>query len=407
MTNVLFITYDGLTDPLGQSQIIPYLIGLSAENKIIILSVEKKDRFNSHSNKINKILNNHNIEWRSIKFSQGYGIISKLWDIFNLYLNGINICHSKKVKLIHSRGHPSAQIGNTLKSLFFWRKVKLIFDFRGLWVEERIDKGGWNLNNFSHRIQYKMYKRIERKLIKNSDQIIVLTSKMKDELNTKFNYSLERIHIIPCCVDSNHFTLKDDSLRSRMLSELNIPEDAIVLGYLGSIGSMYRTDKFLRLLEISIMKNINTYGFIITQDVHMARMSLKKFFPKDFFDRVIISSVDRESIPKMLAAIDINIIFLKNSYARIGTCPTKFAESLSCGIPNIINSEIGDMDSQVQSFNAGMVLDNLSDKSLTDCANSLNEVLKLNPKEIREQSLKTFDLSIANSKYRAVYKLLV
>ena len=42
---VLFIAYDGLTDPLGQSQIIPYLAGLSKANyQFTILSVEKKQR---------------------------------------------------------------------------------------------------------------------------------------------------------------------------------------------------------------------------------------------------------------------------------------------------------------------------------------------------------------------------
>ena len=29
--NVLYISYDGMTDPLGQSQVLPYLSGLSKE----------------------------------------------------------------------------------------------------------------------------------------------------------------------------------------------------------------------------------------------------------------------------------------------------------------------------------------------------------------------------------------
>ena len=43
---VLYITYDGLTDPLGQSQILPYLKGLAKHGyQFTILSFEKKDRF--------------------------------------------------------------------------------------------------------------------------------------------------------------------------------------------------------------------------------------------------------------------------------------------------------------------------------------------------------------------------
>ena len=28
MAKILYISYDGMTDPLGQSQVIPYLVGL-------------------------------------------------------------------------------------------------------------------------------------------------------------------------------------------------------------------------------------------------------------------------------------------------------------------------------------------------------------------------------------------
>ena len=43
---ILFISYDGMTDPLGQSQVIPYLQGLSKHGyEIFLLSCEKKQAF--------------------------------------------------------------------------------------------------------------------------------------------------------------------------------------------------------------------------------------------------------------------------------------------------------------------------------------------------------------------------
>ena len=42
----LFITYDGLLDPLGQSQIIPYLKSIAkSEIKIKVISFEKKKKY--------------------------------------------------------------------------------------------------------------------------------------------------------------------------------------------------------------------------------------------------------------------------------------------------------------------------------------------------------------------------
>ena len=44
-SKVLYITYDGLTDPLGQSQVLPYLFWLSKKGyHFTVLSFEKKER---------------------------------------------------------------------------------------------------------------------------------------------------------------------------------------------------------------------------------------------------------------------------------------------------------------------------------------------------------------------------
>jgi len=41
MARVLFISYDGMAEPLGQSQVISYLEKLADENQIHVISFEK------------------------------------------------------------------------------------------------------------------------------------------------------------------------------------------------------------------------------------------------------------------------------------------------------------------------------------------------------------------------------
>jgi hypothetical protein len=61
---ILYITYDGLTDPLGQSQILPYLKGLSQYGyRFTILSFEKKDRFQKEKTVIDQLTLESNIDW--------------------------------------------------------------------------------------------------------------------------------------------------------------------------------------------------------------------------------------------------------------------------------------------------------------------------------------------------------
>ena len=42
MNNVLYITYDGINDPLGQSQIVPYIEGLAGKIVFFLLLALKK-----------------------------------------------------------------------------------------------------------------------------------------------------------------------------------------------------------------------------------------------------------------------------------------------------------------------------------------------------------------------------
>lgn len=56
---VLYLEYDGLTDPLGQSQVLPCLKGISSELqlKTTTASVEKKANYQEHKAEILQLCN--------------------------------------------------------------------------------------------------------------------------------------------------------------------------------------------------------------------------------------------------------------------------------------------------------------------------------------------------------------
>ncbi len=60
---VLYITYDGLTDALGQSQILSYLSKLSKDNEIFILSFEKKLNYQKNFSLVTKSVTDNGIHW--------------------------------------------------------------------------------------------------------------------------------------------------------------------------------------------------------------------------------------------------------------------------------------------------------------------------------------------------------
>ena len=47
--SILYVSYDGILEPLGRSQVLAYLEGLSNRNKIYLISFEKKADLNDPS----------------------------------------------------------------------------------------------------------------------------------------------------------------------------------------------------------------------------------------------------------------------------------------------------------------------------------------------------------------------
>jgi hypothetical protein len=151
-------------------------------------------------------------------FTQGLGFFGKIWDLLRMYLMGVYIALRFKSKVVHARGQAASQVKLFLKRLL---GCKLIFDFRGLWADERVDKGGWNLNNSFHRRQYQYYKHVEHVLLKQADQIIVLTEAVISEV-VRLGGNRDRITVIQCCADFDHFSLADDARRRAGREETNL-----------------------------------------------------------------------------------------------------------------------------------------------------------------------------------------
>ena len=129
---ILFISYDGLLDPLGKSQILPYIIGLSEKGyKFCVISFEK----NSHSLKdilrLKKYLKERNIDWYKLSFIRG-----KFQGLNRIIKGSICVkylCLTRNIKLIHLRA-----ILPGIIYIFSFSNKKFIYDIRsfsGQWVE--------------------------------------------------------------------------------------------------------------------------------------------------------------------------------------------------------------------------------------------------------------------------------
>ena len=162
---VLFISYDGMTDQLGQSQVLPYLCRLSAMGyEFTLLSFEKKEKYKNQSALIESICRENNIRWVPEFFSSRPPVLSKIYDAWKMKRRVSKLQKEHQFGFTHCRSYVPVAAGLTLFQKY---KVPYLFDMRGFWVDERVDNGQWNLKNPFYRVAYNFYKKKEKKYFSN------------------------------------------------------------------------------------------------------------------------------------------------------------------------------------------------------------------------------------------------
>ena len=202
--NILFISYDGMTDPLGQSQVIPYLTGLTKYGyQFTILSCEKPARFEINKNYIDKILESYPIKWVPAIYHKKPPILSSVYDVMILKKKAKQLHFEEKFDMVHTRAGVPALIGLWMKKKM---GVKFLHDIREFYADSRVEGGMWNYNSHFYRKIYNYFKRKEKEEVKLSDGIVCLTYAAEKIIQEWPEYKKQVIlEVIPCSVDMNLF----------------------------------------------------------------------------------------------------------------------------------------------------------------------------------------------------------
>lgn len=398
----LYLSYDGLLDQLGASQILPYLLSLADTGyRFTVVSFEKPERFAADGEAMQLFLADRGIAWAPRRFTRG-GALGKIKDLLGMYRGALAAARASGATIVHARGHPAAQVAR-----FVQRRTgaRFLFDFRGLWADERVDKGGWNLARLRDRLQYRYFKRKERALLAAADQIVVLTEAVVPEVRRLGAGTATPITVIPCCADFAHFPLATRATRVAARVRAGLPEEALVLGYLGSIGQMYRIDAVCRLFAQAAARRSDVWMLFITRD-HAELERITAQLPSALRERIRAMSATREEVPQLLAGLDVLISFIQPSYARTAASPTRLAESFATGVPVIANAGVGDVAAHVAQFDAGALADPESPASIEEAVARLDAVRTKGGTRLRKLAEPVLGLEFAAQRYRAVYAAL-
>ena len=395
--STLFLSFDGLSDPLGQSQILPYLQGISANGyHITILTCEKKNRINKEEAFIRESLKPVNIIWEYILYDENGGFLDRLKYMFQLYAMAKAIMKQQPIALLHCRSYLTALIGLNLKRK---KNMPFVFDMRGFWADERIDGGIWRKSNPLHNVFYRYFKAKEKQFLQYADAVVSLTHaglKELDKIFPELNIPAKTT-IIPCCTNTTLFQANTNT----QFTFPGINQNDHVIIYTGSIGTWYYTKEMIDCILVwkKIIPSIKL--LILSRDQNELNTILTKYSAEE--KSIILStSASYQQVTQFLSLAKAALFFIKPAYSKIASSPTKMAECWALDIPIITNSGIGDNDLYFKQYQGGVLLTEFNEAAYTKAAHDyLN--LQAKPGHYRQIALNYFDHQTAIANYTNIY----
>lgn len=401
LKSTLYITFDGLSDPLGQSQILPYLTGIAKNGyQIHILSCEKKSRLEKEETTILELIKDLPITWQHINYDENGNSFSRFSYIKQLEKLANQIRIQNNIQLIHCRSYLASLIGLKFK---LKHTIPFVFDMRGFWADERIDGGIWKKNNLVHQLFYKYFKKKEKQFIENSNAIVSLTLAGLKEMQKQYGIQnlVDKTTIIPCCTNVSLFTPEING--SKTIEGINENDHVIV--YAGSIGTWYYTKEMIDCI-IEWQKRLpNIKLLVLTKDTEELNHILSTYNAEQKA-LVVSASASYKEMPSYLAMAKASMFFIKPAYSKIASSPTKMAECWSMNLPIITNVGIGDNDLYFNTHKGGVLIHEFTSNNYQIACEKYVELLKEN-NDYRDIALNFFDTQMAVKKYTGIYNTLV
>lgn len=398
---ILYLSYDGMTDPLGQSQVLPYLRGLSKKGYIFTLvSFEKPEIFEKNRAAISEICQEADIQWVPHLYTKKPPVLSTLKDVRVMKRTAKRLHRKTPFDLVHCRSYITALAGLWLKKR---TGIPFLFDMRGFWADERVDGGLWPQTNVLYRSVYQYFKRAEKRFLQEADAIVSLTYAGKDEIQS-WGLATPEITVIPCCVDTTLFDPTRSSEVVALRRQLNFPENAPVLGYVGSLGTWYELPEMLEFFAVWLRQHPESVLLFVTKEPEEMIRSAAKLagIPQD---KLRIRAAVRSEMPSYISLMDFGLFFIRNAFSKKASSPVKQGELMAMGLPVICNAGVGDTDKIVEDYNAGALIRRYSTADYEAAIEKITSY-PYDRSSIRAGAIDYFDLEKGIASYQRVYEKL-
>jgi len=391
--NVLYLSYTGLLEPLGRSQVLAYLSRLSKDYNFTIISFEKADDFSDKAavEELREECEQFGVNWQPKVYHKKPRLLATLYDMWLMFYAALKLNKVHKYSLVHGRSYVASGIALVVSKIL---KIPFVFDMRALWVEELVAANSIKRGSLIEKV----VSFLEKKLLTNSAKVVSLTEAAIPFLKNKYpELKTGKFTVIPTCVDLKRFSYTP----SEAIEKVHIEN----VGTMGSVlNPRFRQDIFFSILSFIEKKDSEVTFKIVSKD---SEQDLK--FNANLHS--VLSDIDiyasrPDDIAKNIKNMSFAIVTFNPGTSTLGTSPTRIAEFLACGIPVIVSENVGDTAEIITENKVGIAIDVASNIDFEQLWLKMSE-LRSDPtlaNRCREVSESYFSAERGAIKYAAVYK---
>ena len=402
---ILYLSYDGMCDQLGASQVLPYLIALAQRgHDISLISFEKPERAHAERAAVEDQCASAGIAWFPLAYHKRPPVLSSIYDVRQMRVTAERLHAERHFDLVHCRSYLPALVGLRIKRR---HRIPFVFDMRGFWADERVEGGLWNMSNPALRLVYRYFKSMESELLAEAGHIVSQTDEGKKILlgRRPDADAGPPISVIPCCVDFDAFPPVNRDTRASARAALGIADDATVAVYLGSFGSWYMVDEMMDFFRVQLERDSSSIFLIVSRDPPgpLRDAAARRGVPPE---RLVIRTATRAEVPKLVTAADYGLFFIMPVFSKKASSPTKMGEFLALELPIVTNDGVGDVSRIMDETGAGVVIHAFDSEAYRKALDQLG-ALEPDMGRWRDAARRWFDLGNGVASYDRIYQELV
>ncbi|WP_370195810.1 glycosyltransferase [Aurantimonas coralicida] len=388
----VYLTRNGLLEPLGQSQVMAYLRGLSRDYAITLITYEKPEDWADAAARARARADceAHGIRWLPQQFRPSPKIIAPALSMARMIWLVRREVRRGGIRLIHARSYIPAAVALAVSRM---TGVPFLFDMRALWPEELITAGRLRRGSTMHRAITKT----ERACLAGSSGVVSLTHAAVAHLNSVYPRELaeQRLVVIPTCADLDRF--RPPAVRKT---------GARVHSCIGTVLSgWFRTDWLAAWLAAAAARDPQARFDIVTRD-DPAKVREALDAGGALAERLTIGPRKPQDMPDTVRGHDLSVMFYAGGQmSELGRSPTRMAEILGTGLPVVANDGVGDVERIIEKYRVGVLVAGPAPGQMASALAALDALMADPdlPIRCRMAAEEVFSLKAGTEAYAALY----